>query len=70
MSDCCHGSSKKSKGNRWLNGLSAGGFALVVILLAIFDGNPLVSQAAPLVLLGLVIIWFVALMARRMGIGR
>jgi len=70
MSNCCHGASKKSKNNRWLNWLGFGGFALVVILLVIFDGNPLVSQAAPLVLLGLVVIWFVALIARRMGIGR
>lgn len=43
---------------------------MVLILLALFDGNPLVSQAAPPVLLGLVIIWFVVVMARRMGIGR
>lgn len=68
MSNCCHGPKKKSQGNRWLNWLSIGGFALVVILLVIFDGNPLVSQAAPLVLL--VIIWFVVVMARRMGLGR
>ncbi|MCG3212123.1 MAG: hypothetical protein FOGNACKC_05770 [Anaerolineae bacterium] len=70
MSNCCHGAKKKSKGNRWLTWLSIGGFALVVILLAIFDGNPLVSQVAPLVLLGLTAIWFVGLLARRMGIGR
>lgn len=70
MSNCCHGAKKKSQGNRWLNGLSIGGFGLVLILLALFDGNPLVSQAAPPVLLGLVIIWFVVVMARRMGIGR
>ena len=54
MGDCCRGSSKKtSKGSRWLNWIGAGGFALVVVLLALFDGYPLVSQAAPLVLLAL-----------------
>lgn len=54
MGSSCHGSpgSKKEEGRpKWWG---FGGFAVIVALLWAFDGNALVSQLAPLILLGLV----------------
>lgn len=85
MGSCCHGSSKlkksccentgqadsPAKSDRYVKWWAFGIFALVLGILWWFDGNPLVSQmVTPLILMGLVLIWFVKLIAQRMGIGR
>ena len=70
MSNCCHGSPGSKKGEGHLKWWGFGGFAVIVALLWAFDGNSLVSQLAPLILLGLILIWLAVAVARRMGIGR
>ena len=69
MSKGCHGSSRSKKGDDRFKWWGFAGFSLILVLLWAFDGNPLVSQLAPLVLLGLMLIWLVVLAVRRMGIG-
>lgn len=70
MSNSCHGSSGSKKGNGRLKWWGFGGLAVMVVLLWAFDGNPLVSQLAPLILLGLILIWLVVSVAYRMGLRR
>jgi len=70
MSSSCHSSSGSNKGDGRLKWWGFGGFAVIVALLWAFDGNPLVSQLAPVILLGLVLIWLVVSVVRRMGLRR
>jgi hypothetical protein len=70
MSNSCHGSSGSKKGNGRLKWWGFGGFVIILALLWAFDGNPLVSQLAPLILLGLILIWLVVSAAGRMGFRR
>lgn len=70
MSRSCHGSSGSKKEDDRFKWWGIAGFALILVLLWAFDGNPRVSQLAPLVLLGLMLIWLVVVAVRRMGIGR
>lgn len=67
MSHCCHGSSGSKKGDRHLKWWGFGGFVLIVALLWAFDGSPLVSQIAPAILLGLILIWLIIAATRKMG---
>lgn len=73
MGNCCHGSSgsdKSKKADNCFKWWSFGGFAVIVALLWAFDGNPLVGQLAPAILFGVVVIWFVGMIVRRMRTGR
>lgn len=70
MSHCCPDSSGSKKGDGRLKWWGFGGFVAIVALLWAFEGNPLVSQLAPAILLGLILIWLVVAAARRMGLGR
>jgi hypothetical protein len=72
MSGCCHNSDspKHSKGKKshlgwWL----LGGFVVVGGLLWAFQESPLVNQLAPIVLVGLTVIWLISLARHRMGVG-
>lgn len=67
MSHCCHGSPGSKKGDRHLKWWGIGGFALIVVLLWAFNGNPLVSQVAPAILLGLLLTWLTITAVRKMG---
>ena len=71
MRHCCDGSSGSNKGDGRFKWWGFGGFVAILILLAVFDGNPLVSQMAPLILLGLILLWLaVVLVARTKGLKR
>jgi hypothetical protein len=70
MSSSCHDSSGSKQGNGRLKWWGIGGFVIIMALLWAFDGNPLVSQLAPLILLTLILIWLVVSVARRMGLRR
>ena len=60
-----------AKSDRYLKWWAIGILPLVLGVLWLFDGNPFVSQIiTPLILMGLVLIWFVKLIAQRMGVGR
>jgi hypothetical protein len=72
MSGCCHNSekTKSSKGKKsrlgwWL----LGGFVIVGGMLWVFQENLPVNRLAPIVLVGLAVIWFVSLARQRMGLG-
>lgn len=76
MGSCCHGPSgsntaakhgRSGKHNRagWWG---FGGFVLVLGLLWGFNGNPLVSQFAPAILLGMILLWLAVVAVRKLGL--
>lgn len=72
MGNCCHGSSgsKTTKKKSQLGWWSFGSFTVILGLLWVFDGNPLVSEFAPMILLGLILLWLTVAAVRRLGVGR
>jgi len=72
MGSCCHGSSgsKKSKKNSQLRWWGWSSLAVILALLWVFDGNPLVSRFAPVVLLGMILLWLIVAAIRKVGVGR
>ena len=72
MGSCCHGpsGSKSTKKNSRLGWWSFVSLALVLALLWVFDGNPLVSKMAPMIVLGLILLWLSVAALRKLGVGR
>ena len=72
MGSCCHGSagSKTTKKNSHLGWWSFGSFAVILALLWVFDGNPQVSKFAPMIVLGLILLWLTVAAVRKLSVGR